>query len=90
MTTERLDLKYAVVILVVLLGFWLWRKNREDSADAQDELPSSPKKKSVTQSTQPQIMLSCAVCGVHLPQSDALVGKRGSYCSAAHHQQREG
>jgi uncharacterized protein len=93
---ERI-LKYIVVILVVLLGVWLWRKNRVDTRDeARDEgrkdsqqTPRSPSQ-STTHSTEPQIMLSCAVCGVHLPRSDAHVGKRGSYCSATHQKQREG
>jgi uncharacterized protein len=79
-------LKYAVVILVVLLGVWLWRKNR---ADDRRDAAAPPKRKDAAPTGAPQIMLSCAVCGVHLPKSDALVGKRGSYCSAAHHQQRE-
>jgi uncharacterized protein len=86
-SVQRSILKYAVVILVVLLGVWLWRKNR---AEAQEDKQSSSKPaQRPANHTQPQIMLSCAVCGVHLPQSDALVGKQGSYCSAVHRQQKE-
>ncbi len=80
-------MKYALVFLVVLIGFWLWRKNREDAAIERKEKPRAPQAKRGAQ--PPQIMLSCAVCGVHMPQSDALVGKHGHYCSAAHRQQRE-
>jgi uncharacterized protein len=82
-------LKYAVVILVVLLGVWLWRKNRADARDDNEDAPIKPHK-TKQEDAPPQIMLSCAVCGVHLPKSDALVGKRGSYCSASHRQQQEG
>jgi uncharacterized protein len=88
---ERI-LKYLVVILVVLLGVWLWRKNRTDTRDEQQEAARKPPRTKTGQPSQaqPQIMLSCAVCGVHLPKEDARMGKRGSYCSAAHQQQREG
>jgi uncharacterized protein len=78
-------LKYAVVILVVLLGVWLWRKNRAD--DRRDAAP--PKRKDAASAGAPQIMVSCAVCGVHLPQSDAFPGKKNHYCSLAHRAQRE-
>jgi uncharacterized protein len=80
-------MKYAVVLLVVLIGFWLWRKNREEEAAARQDKPRT--KPSAEAAQPPQIMLSCAVCGVHMPKSDALVGKQGHYCSPAHRQQRE-
>lgn len=79
-------MKYAVVILVVLLGVWLWRKNR---ADDRRDSAAQPKRKETVPSGAPQIMVSCAVCGVHLPQSDALPGKTKHYCSLAHREQRE-
>lgn len=78
-------MKYAIVILVVLLGVWLWRKNR---ADDRADKAAKPKRKEAPSGT-PQIMVSCAVCGVHLPQSDAVLGKSKHYCSLAHHQQQE-
>jgi uncharacterized protein len=84
---ERYCLKYAVVILVILLGVWIWRRNRAEAvADLDEPSAKAPEDRAAI---VPQIMLSCAVCGVHLPKSDALVGKKGSYCSAAHRQQRE-
>jgi uncharacterized protein len=79
-------MKYAVVILVVLLGVWLWRKNR---ADDRSETPAKPPRKDAAPIGAPQMMVSCAVCGVHLPQSDALPGKYKHYCSLAHRQERE-
>jgi uncharacterized protein len=82
-------LKFAVVILVVLLGVWLWRKNRADDSEAAQKPQPKPSSSKPTDAT-PQLMLSCAVCGVHLPKSDAWLGKQGSYCSTAHRQQREG
>jgi uncharacterized protein len=79
-------LKYAVVILVVLLGVWLWRKNR---SDAKQDAPPTVRKAS-PQPNLPQIMVSCAVCGVHLPQNESLQGKKNHYCSLAHRQKLEG
>ena len=32
----------------------------------------------------PQPMLSCAHCGVHLPRDEALPGRGGVFCDAAH------
>lgn len=79
-------MKYAIVILVVLLGVWLWRKNR---ADDRSDFAAKAKGRDIAPNGVPQIMVSCAVCGVHLPQSDALPGKKLHYCSIAHRQQRE-
>jgi uncharacterized protein len=86
-------LKYAVVILVVLLGVWLWRKNRhEDAKEARsDRAKGNAKPPNRNSSSEPvQIMLSCALCGVHLPQSEAIAGQRGNYCSLAHRVKKEG
>ncbi len=79
-------MKYAVVILVVLLGVWLWRKNRE--SDRQDSA-AKPLRKNTRPTGAPQIMVGCAVCGVHLPVDDALAGRKDHYCSLAHRAQRE-
>jgi uncharacterized protein len=82
-------LKFAVVILVVLLGIWFWRRNRADSeVTKKDSSMQSPQTSQKEASAQ--MMLSCAVCGIHLPKNDAQFGKLGSYCSSAHRQQREG
>ncbi len=32
----------------------------------------------------PQPMLACAQCGVHLPRDEALPGRGGVFCGAAH------
>jgi uncharacterized protein len=29
-------------------------------------------------------MVSCAQCGLHLPQDEAVTGERGLYCSTEH------
>ncbi len=80
-------MKYLVVIAVVLIGFWLWRKNRENLSSTKDD-PIHPLQPG-SQNLPPQIMISCVQCGVHLPSSEAVAGKLGRYCSSAHRQQKE-
>lgn len=81
-------MKYLLVVAVVAVAFWLWRNNRQNAKVQQKKPTSTPS--NVTDIASPQPMLQCAACGVHLPASDAVVGKRGSYCTSAHLSQREG
>lgn len=82
-------MKYLLVLAVVWLAIWLWRKNRrEEMRDAQRERaaraqrPASP-----TAVGTPQAMVRCAHCGLHLPASDAIAGPGNAvYCSTAHRQ----
>ena len=75
-------MKILIVLLAVLAGVWLWKRGK------RLEQSKRPPRRSQRREVQP--MLSCAVCGVHVPQTDAVVGQRGSYCSAAHRRQAEG
>jgi uncharacterized protein len=68
-------MKFLLVLLVFLFAAWLWRSGRHKNTDA----PKSPPHKT------PQDMVSCAHCGVHLPQTEAVPGQSGVYCSPAHH-----
>ena len=81
-------MKYLLVVAVVAVAFWFWRNNRQNAKVQQKKSPPVPTKASSTGPPQP--MLQCAACGVHLPATDAVVGKRGSYCTSAHLSQREG
>lgn len=80
-------MKYALVLAIVLIGFWLWRRNREEPpvSKSAEKPPLHPQ----ATHSEPQIMISCAKCGLHLPASEAWAGKQGSYCSMAHRQQSE-
>jgi uncharacterized protein len=80
-------MKYLLVLAVVAVAFWIWRNNRQN-AQADKKVPFTKDKTSKL--AQPQPMLQCAACGVHLPAADAIAGRRGSYCSAAHQKQLEG
>lgn len=78
-------MKYLLVLAVVVVAFWIWRNNRRaEAADrAAQRRPAPPPAKPVT-------MVACRVCGTHLPQTEAVQGSQGVYCSAEHRQRLEG
>lgn len=79
-------MKYLLVLGVVLFAIWLWRHNRATEARDQEAQRPPPKPQPPTVAH----MVACAHCGVHLPQQDAVLGQRGTYCSLAHRQASEG
>lgn len=74
-------MKYLLVFLVVMLVAWRWRTGRSSEQLERRTKSSSP--------PAPLTMVCCDHCGVHLPQSDAVSGVRGTYCSTAHRQKAE-
>ncbi|WP_156909626.1 PP0621 family protein [Ottowia thiooxydans] len=72
-------MKILILLLAVLAGVWLWKRGRRLSK------PQDPPRSGRPGAVQP--MLSCPVCGVHFPKSDAVAGRQGSYCSVAHRDQ---
>ena len=60
-----------LAVLFVVLGA---RRPRPGEPEARRPQPPAP----------PQAMLRCAECGMHLPADEALPGKGGAFCSAAH------
>jgi len=72
-------LKFLVLIALLALLFYMLglKRARPPQAGRRDEAPAPPP-------AQPQAMVSCAECGLHLPQQDALPGRGGQFCSAAH------
>ena len=77
-------MKYLLVLAVVLVAFYIWRNNRRDSMRAP------PPAQAPRPLGAPEAMVRCAQCGTHLPATDAVAGRRGSYCSAAHRDLIEG
>ena len=70
-------MKYLVLFAVLFIAYLLWRnaRLREERRD-----PPRPGR-----AAGPQEMVSCPVCGVHLPRSEAVPGQRGIlYCSNEH------
>ncbi len=69
-------MKFLLVLVVVLVGVWLWRSNRRSDQKLNPKKPPA--------APLPLEMVSCAWCSVHVPAADAIAGKDGTYCSAEH------
>lgn len=68
-------MKYMIVILVVVVAGWLLLRGR--SRDVSARRGAAP-------GSQPQAMVQCLHCGVHLARADALLDNRGAFCTEAH------
>lgn len=73
-------MKYLLVLVLLAVVFWLWRHQRQANQRAAA-------RKAQPQQLSTVSVVACAVCQVHLPRSEALVGPRGNYCCDAHRQQ---
>ncbi|MDP3520196.1 MAG: PP0621 family protein [Hydrogenophaga sp.] len=83
-------MKFVLVILVVLAGVWLWRRNRaEDARDEAEAAARAQKPKPPPAVQAPAEMVSCRHCGLHLPAADAVAGAQGPYCSQDHRRRHE-
>jgi uncharacterized protein len=70
-------MKYLLVIAVVVIVLYLLRTK------AHGDAPRSPQARAPQ--GEPQDMIECPVCSVHLPRTDALPGPGGRlYCCADH------
>ena len=69
-------MKYLVLLVVLAVAIGIWRSRR--APDAVAKKPSPPS------NALPQSMLACAHCGIHLPQSEALMVGNQAYCCAEH------
>lgn len=67
-------MKPLLVLLVVIAGVWLWRNRR------RGERLDTPEQKN----TAALGMTRCARCGMHVPDTEAIAGHAGVYCSAEH------
>ncbi len=68
-----------LLILLAVVAFMLGFKRARPP-----ERPGAPAKPVPPEPTQPQDIVACAQCGLHLPQVEALPGRGGLFCSAAH------
>lgn len=75
-------MKLLLVLAAVLLGVWLWRSGRSGATPRTDQPPPPPP-------AVPQDMVACALCGLHVPRSEAVAGRRGLYCCTDHQQRAE-
>ncbi len=65
-----------LIVLVVAIVAWFGRRSRNVTSDRGSARGGRP--------PQLQAMVSCAHCGVHLPQHDAVLRLGHAYCSPAH------
>lgn len=73
-------MKYLVVIVVVVVAYMMWRNARLADRAAREAKPPAP-----PPGAAPQDIVSCTVCGLHLPQSEAVADAKGLvYCSPEH------
>ena len=87
-------MKALAVLLAVLAGVWLaaskmgantpWRRGQR-----LQQKPARPQAPTAT-SLRVLPMVRCARCGTHLPSTEVIVGRHGSYCCFAHRQEAEG
>ena len=73
-------MKFLLLLIAVFVLFWLlrgsWRRTRRP--------PPPPPSAKPAEADEPQPMLSCAHCGLHLPRDESLPGRGGVFCGAAH------
>ncbi|GAB2462368.1 hypothetical protein GCM10027082_12210 [Comamonas humi] len=70
-------MKYLLVLAVLLVAWHFWRSGR---ASGDTAAPPPPPRKLAP----PEPMVHCAVCQVHVPQSDAVASRGKFYCSRQH------
>jgi uncharacterized protein len=73
-------MKILIFLVAVFLLLWLLR------GGTSRRKPPAPRPPASGSAGEPQPMLVCAKCGVHLPRDDALPGRGGVFCSEAHRQ----
>lgn len=80
-------MKYLLVLLVIMIAVGIWRsRSRADRINAQRQAPQQGRGLQ-----NPQDMVACAHCGLHLPRNDALAQSTARevlyYCCAQHRTQ---
>lgn len=75
-------MKYLLVLIVVLIVFWIWRSGR----DALDQsLRQRPRDADKPTGSPPRLeMVRCEVCGLHLPEAEAVRAESHYYCGVEH------
>lgn len=76
-------MKYLLVLAVVALAYTLWKHNRQSEMQSGKDAPQRP------QPNTPATMVACKHCGLVLPETEAVKGKRGDYCGEAHRNSAE-
>jgi uncharacterized protein len=80
-------MKYLIWLVVVVAGIWWIRQKRKTPAQQPRQTTDAA---GPSAESGPQVMTPCTHCGVHFPESEAIQGAQGLYCSEAHRQRQEG
>ena len=64
-------MKYLLLIVILFVAYNIWRNNRIAERGVRDEAARR------AALGQPQDMVCCPVCSVHLPRSEAVKGAHG-------------
>jgi uncharacterized protein len=79
-----------LVWIGIALALWLvWRlagisRRRTEAARASRSAPDGSREGAGPVGSRPELMMQCAVCGVHLPGTEARFARGRVYCSDAH------
>jgi len=79
-------MKYLLVLLVVMVGVWVWRSNRQQERFEARTRPAAGARGRAPDAVE---MIGCDLCGVHCPNDDLVRGRKGVYCCAQHRDQAE-
>ena len=71
-------MKYLLLLVLILLLLWAFKRGRGANKPPPPAPPDKPAEPSTSE------MVSCAHCGIHLPQEEAVSGQKGLYCSTEH------
>lgn len=70
-------MKYLILFALLGVVWWVWQKRRDASGKDSESARGEP---------LAEKMLTCAHCGVHLPESEGLLQDGKVYCCEAHRQ----
>lgn len=74
-------MKFLLLLAVIGIAIWLFKSRSRVPGPKKPAPPPGP----AAGAGPATPMLACAHCGVHLPQTDAVLDPAGrAYCSAAH------
>ncbi len=83
-------MKYLLLILFILLVIFATKALRGGKGPSQGPADDARRRRQGPgDGDKDKVMLACALCGLHLPRSEALPGKGGVFCSEAHRREYE-